>query len=228
MCASPNALFQIIYMGPDGQYMLRGGSFPNATGACAVPTGQRKNALQVFPSSGPSAGSAELSFASNNFTLYYSESNTCTPVSTYKTDSYNSLSLSLASGAILPITSSTVEAAEGTMNVKMTWLHTSSRQNLTLVHYSPDGQVRRFIMTSFGKISNDQYTVDLESACVLRQELATRSVTINILTMSLGGTYSVIYSNETTDFVIGNITVVGKCMCMCVMHLCVNSVCVCE
>ena len=95
----------------------------------------------------------------------------------------------------------------------MTWLHSSARGSLTLIHYSPDGQVRKFLINSFGNINSDQFTVDLASACELLQDrLATRSVTINKVTMSLGGVYSVIYTNETTVSVIRNITVVGKCV----------------
>ena len=96
--------------------------------------------------------------------------------------------------------------------MKMTWLHSSARGSLTLIHYSPDGQVQKISYQFFWN-NSDQFTVDLASACELLQDrLATRSVTINKVTMSLGGVYSVIYTNETTVSVIRNITVVGKCV----------------
>ena len=76
----------------------------------------------------------------------------------------------------------------------MTWLHFTDRPNLTLIHVAPDGQIRQFlIFPIFGDVdgASNQYSVDLKSACATDTNLlASRSITIKMLTPDLGGIYA--------------------------------------
>ena len=100
----------------------------------------------------------------------------------------------------------------------MTWLHFFNRPNLTLYHYTPDGRIRTFpISTMFGDVAgaSGEYLNDLQPACATNQmQVATRSIIIKNLTAALGGSYALVYSNETAENALANITVAGKCICL--------------